>query len=128
MQLTTPMTEESKWTSQRRRSSAALRMRSLESEKPSFFAISEISIICLFLEVNMAMRFLVFFFFFFEEWGLRCGFWRDEKWRCLVLFSIWVFEYSRAHCLPGNVFIWRSSFGENWFCWFVSLMIDICII
>ena len=44
MELTTPIMEESNWTSARRRSSAALRTTSLESESPSFFANSERSI------------------------------------------------------------------------------------
>lgn len=45
MELTTPMMEESNWTSARRRSSAAFRMTSLESESPSFLANDESSIL-----------------------------------------------------------------------------------
>jgi len=83
--LTTPMMEESKWTSQRRRSSAALRMRSLESESLSFFAISEISIFCFcFLEVKKE-----------NEIGMLVFF---------ILLCFLGFEYSRARCLPGNIF------------------------
>ena len=61
--LTTPMTEESNWTSQRRRSSAAFRMICLVSQRPSFFAISDRSIYLLW-----ARKKRVFFSFL---WHLR---------------------------------------------------------
>ena len=80
--LTTPMTEESNWMSQRRRSSAAFRMMCLESDRPSFFAMSEISI-SLIGWLGWRGR---------EEWislhfpGLRRWYqakWREREWRGL---------------------------------------------
>ena len=61
--LTIPMMEESKWTSQRRRSSWAFRRRrGLESENPSFLAMSERSISRLVLssaEISISISFVV---------------------------------------------------------------------
>ena len=85
--LTTPMTEESNWMSQRRRSSAAFRMMCLESDRPSFFAMSEISI-SLIGWLGWRGR---------EEWislhfqGLRRWYqakWREREWRgCFFEFA-----------------------------------------
>ena len=109
--LTTPMIEESNWASARRRSSAALRIRCLGCERPSFLAISERSIV-----------------FFFCKLGLRD--WKiceSEKWgsdgKGIFLFYFEKFGGERQWREPSEVgcasvcfrrfLIWRAVKGET---------------
>ena len=114
--LTTPIMEESNWTSQRRRSSAALRMRCLESESSSFFAISDRSIFG-------ALR--------IRDLGdLRSGFWNWKKWKAQrrrwAIYSLFggirlfyfVFETLRAQIhgdvIPGYFYLFFGAETKNY--------------
>ena len=114
---TTPMMEESNWMSARRRSSAALRTTYLDSERPNFLAMSDMSIFGA-NEIGLG-RFLLLVF----------GIERNEISSEIALLGCWEFSLLSSKIKGGNAagieilrVHWRalkiknadSLLGANW--------------